>query len=1855
MTEPAELLAVLGGTAAEAVPAELLAQLAGAVRAERATILDRLGVRPALWLAVAPLWTRTIAEAAGFPVPSVGEFVGQARAAGWCESRGSLRGEVTSELRFWMPDEARRDVIDLLTARESARWLLDEARNVARLVAEPTTIESAPEALRHWAELMLDAAPSAALVDRVEQAVENDDLADAQHLVAAGKALALVLAGTAELAADRSRRLLSLGTRRRQDRRALDRYLDRPELSGAVARLLEHETPNWALHLRGAGGVGKTMLIRCLASGRYATDRAMAAIPVARADFDYISPDYPVRRPVQLLIELADELALHTAGNVQADRALFRFRSTAASVHEWLSGGREERASPLQNPVVLSAIDDFAAAVSSLPRVLLVLDTCEELAKADAGNPAAPAVRATFNIVERLHERAPAVRVLFAGRRPLPPRPYLAVREVAGFTMEEARRYLLAFTGRPLSARLLDAMIRQSPAVDAGVPPAGDLPDRVSPFDLALYRSWAEEDPGLDAAQVERGSDAYVESRIIERLGDQLVRLSLPVLASAGRCRVAAIAAFTGTDASALGPRLAEQEWIDADGDPPTHVAAKPALARRLHRYFSAPERVASFTAETMRLAEVLRREVRDSLLADIDVDELLTALRLSEPADAADLWDYIAEGVTTTGRWNWALNVTRRVLGESQDEQWPTADALRATVLVSFIAASRRASALWDPRGAWAEVRDWSDRHPDPGTARVLRARAALGLLPYAPDDESLWTELRATGPSAALAASATDAAHQMLEAGAGQAVARLVDEEYLSAALNGTAGPQVRAWARVAVARRATDEDPRGSFEALGEAEATVFAAGRDQEQPWPDLVLPDDLLARVCIERGLIAAPEAAVLESWESYAAANLGAIDGERLASLCLRLRLREAVVEPTAIERWDELDSYEPERVAICTAHDLIPPLCAMRAEAWLAAGYPERALALTDERRSQALRTRGDDATVRLADAETVRIVRRMRLDDHRALLSRLAGLRDTDPFRLDLRDSARRAMALVHREPPTDAPFDVAERPASWHAWWQSQIGSPTASWQPMWLPETTSTELADDIELDLEEARQLSNPELEDTRQRLDDWLTRPRPARPPVRSGDPYRDVRAALRREALTGAFYAPRPGVPARLLAEMAFEEAELLALRLPTAARPLFMRAARAYAATGDPLGELMANASLAAIRGSPGDEITQDWRRSTLFRNPAVRAALAGPPEVAGPWRFWAQVVQSPAWPGQASVSPKPTPTAEPTLSAAATPVAAPPSAPPSRRRASSRRTRILLIAAGLLALTLTMTAVALSLLGTTHPMGAPGPSVTAGTPSSHLRPSQGSHPASSAGGGVTGSPTEHPSSTIPASTIPASTIPASTIPARTIPATPIPASTIPATPIPASTIPATPIPASTIPASIIPATNSAPASTIPASTIPASTIPPSTIPASTIPPSTIPASTIPPSTIPASTIPPSTIPASTIPPSTIPATSANSPVIGTPVTNSSSRPLAFLVLGLALLIVVPAAAILGLVTRRRNMRHQSSPREGTIWPGSSRLSIGAEVGYDRRSSTGRVTLTLRDRSVSSDLWPVYRGTFPAAESADRLEVTWTANTSPASASWWHRADGDIPGTIQIADEFFRTAQPWERIVNDSLGSPEAEFIAWTRYVRRGVEPFPANSSTAVILDAADEWRRYLTDVYRSAPPQPTTAGNSAICVRHVIGRAGTTSAGPQIDVGGSAGLGDRKRESGWSIGLQGAVLLDTEYLTRGKPALVILQAEPSENLTRSTHGMRDDQPEKLALAVDLMEAGAPAVLILPLLPGDCLEAIAGVIDRHVNSRRAQDARVLHRDLRKTLDSLGKDVLSDVVLFVNVKRYAP
>ncbi|MGH3166237.1 MAG: hypothetical protein ACRDN0_10145, partial [Trebonia sp.] len=459
--------------------AELAARVDAAVRARREALIGQLGHDAVLWLALVPLWTRAAAEAAGFPARSVAEFVQRARDAGWCETRGSLRDGGAPGLRFWMPEDLRRDLVDQLRRHSGAA-----AREIAARVGRITQDSGAvvPGALQAWASLLIlesTRTPALLLVDNVRVAVDRQDLGAAQEYVSAGEALAALLGGTMELAVDRSRRLLSLGRHRRMDARDLERYLDRQELSDAVDRLLRDEADQWALHLRGVGGVGKTMLIRYLAAGRYAAGRGQAPIPIARVDFDYMSPDYPVRRPVQLLLELADELSLHTASVGAADYALDRFRATAATAHEAFSGSRAGRAPAMEDERVLGAVSDFAGSLRRLPRVLLILDTCEELAKTGGRPGAAPAVTTTFEILERIHERAPNVRVLFAGRRPLPAHDYLSVQPVGGFTAGEARQYLTAVARPAVRGVLADAMIRQSPAPDD--------PDRVSPFDLALY------------------------------------------------------------------------------------------------------------------------------------------------------------------------------------------------------------------------------------------------------------------------------------------------------------------------------------------------------------------------------------------------------------------------------------------------------------------------------------------------------------------------------------------------------------------------------------------------------------------------------------------------------------------------------------------------------------------------------------------------------------------------------------------------------------------------------------------------------------------------------------------------------------------------------------------------------------------------------------------------------------------------------------------------------------------------------------------------------------------------------------------------------------------------------------------------------------------------------------------------------------------------------------------------------------------------------------------------------------------------------------------------------------------------
>jgi hypothetical protein len=144
----------------------------------------------------------------------------------------------------------------------------------------------------------------------------------------------------------------------------------------------------------------------------------------------------------------------------------------------------------------------------------------------------------------------------------------------------------------------------------------------------------------------------------------------------------------------------------------------------------------------------------------------------------------------------------------------------------------------------------------------------------------------------------------------------------------------------------------------------------------------------------------------------------------------------------------------------------------------------------------------------------------------------------------------------------------------------------------------------------------------------------------------------------------------------------------------------------------------------------------------------------------------------------------------------------------------------------------------------------------------------------------------------------------------------------------------------------------------------------------------------------------------------------------------------------------------------------------------------------------------------------------------------------------------------------------------------------------------------------------------------------------LRHAVGRALATSAGPRLDVSGEATAISSANQ-----------LLDAEHLVRERPALVVLQAEPTDELVDLS--LQDDLPERLALAADLIEAGVPAVLVLPALPIDLARTAMETTAAYAASPQIEDARLLRAQLRRALNPhVEPAVLDDLVLFVNSGR---
>jgi hypothetical protein len=1218
------------------LPAELHEErLQEAVDAARARTYDRIGRQPLTWLALVPEWTLELAQMCDFPA-DIAEFTQRAREAGLCEIR-RRRGVPAS---FWMTATAREDF--LRDARAHGRTELAEIAGEIgeRIVAVEGKVRVAPS-IRHWAEIARLGAAGALrggdeLGRRIQETTGRRDAAAALDWIAAGEGLASVLGGDIGAVVARGRRRVNLEYRRRHDERALEHFLRRDEQVELLRRLILESGPAWALHFIGMGGVGKTMLMRYVGTG-FAADHGSSGFPVGRVDFDHIDPRYPWERPEQLLVELADALSAYVE-TADQEAALDAFIELVRRSDE--ARGSSSGLAQLGESPFLAALEGFARFAETLPQpVVLVLDTCEELAKLHPGDASVPSVDATFTILEHLHEALPTVRVVLAGRRllatagaggwtvdnvqpasltSLQPRPYLMLHEVRGFDRDEAEEL---FRMRDLRVPRDAFEVVLGASLETGRVPGvpggreGVAGDRYNPFDLDLYADWLAEEGELPLTQIASGdSDAYVRLRIAERLNEPGLERALPGAALLGRFDLATIAPLLPGDAfehERLMRAFAEQEWIDiVAGDEPESMVLEiePHLLPRLRAYYAN-------TPEQDEAVETLSRHLEHLLLAEdlgaLAIQHADTVLQLYDPADAARLWERLELRIAAEARWDWALSACLRLLAVDEDTGERRHVPLRAAIRASYQAARRHHPAEYgpDPEG-WREVLAEAENHPVAEIREQLLHRARLGAWGDAAESgESLeapdgvrWRQLlRRPVKSEQLAASVV------------AALERVMDSTVAEEAVERISHEAIVVWAAEVHAR--CPAELRGAAETLA-ARATVLAGALYGSADWPesrsgvdghrqrfvDWVAPASPTSREQLERLLLWSSR------WQAPWAAGPGqappgreTVDDARLTAAC--------VVAALAFQADSELvllmgDTPEPGREPApeCGAHRRVPPLFVARARALVAIGRGQEALDLLRRHEETATAKRGADEAQRAAasDArlEMLAVLRRMRVSGPYVQVLRSPVQPPGAGGTFAQREIGAVAAALVLDE--TAGEFQPGSPLASHLAW--RAAGPPPQQRDLTRAARDNDPVLTAHLSLDRCEARLLQGGDrftgLEPG-ELVELWAGARDRERRGLAAVPPFEGewVRILLRGWGLSTAHSRPLNKqllpLPGRRLAELALEEGELLALRHPARALPLLEMATAGYAVAGDQLGELLARivAALAAFRADLDD----------------------------------------------------------------------------------------------------------------------------------------------------------------------------------------------------------------------------------------------------------------------------------------------------------------------------------------------------------------------------------------------------------------------------------------------------------------------------------------------------------------------------------------------------------------------------------------------------------------------------------------------------------------------------------------
>ncbi|HEY1295287.1 MAG TPA: ATP-binding protein [Chloroflexota bacterium] len=813
-----------------------------------------------------------------------------------------------------------------------------------------------------WAKLAEHATDTQRLVDTFDRYITRafEDRAAFQLLnwIEAARPLARLLARDAdpalELALHRASRRLELLHRRAYDEEQLQHFLERQDQVDVFdAWMRGGRDGPWALHFIGPGGVGKTMLVRHIAVNL--ANRYGAA--TARIDFDYINPDYPRLAPGLLLWALAQELrafdqtrlgrvnTLFDDGDANLDQLHQRLRSD----HRSLPSARAT-----DDPQFRIALGYYIEAFRTLERpIILVIDTCEELAKLTPAGTLAPSVEETFRILRGLRmgpealdddeslsvgphaNGLPNLRVVFSGRRPLassgfawswpgvpelPSRPYLRLHRIEAFTLNEAHRFLTTVTHtRP---ELVDAIVTRTSRDAAGC----------NPYELRMYADWAADEPPPTQEDIlESTNDRYVELRIIRRLGDTPLHQLLPFIALVGHIDQPLLRAATGLDeasAAHLFAELGRQEWVtqrytSTTGDhTQTVLDVQNGVRAQLADYY----RHRSITMEPARgrAADHLETHTLHTDLSTLDWATIEVAVRCLEadpdPTRVHAWWNKLEQLMLRERDFQWVLDVTGNLLAiDSSSRVRPAVAATHASALL-HAAPTKRA----ELEGIWGEIAETASnvRVPEIASALMLRsaagmvvARAATTDLSIA-DTRALWdamgTAVTSDSLDVQLAAALVAATEAVIERA--EQVARndrqqasdllglplgALQLERLVQVVSPDGARSLHAFAHSLVARTyviagdlaAANEHFKRSLENLPQA------LGQGSHEIFSDWTAPENLRARLALEfvRAMYPAmySPSGALEALGNPDLPRQISVDADRFASAIIRLRLAE--------------------------------------------------------------------------------------------------------------------------------------------------------------------------------------------------------------------------------------------------------------------------------------------------------------------------------------------------------------------------------------------------------------------------------------------------------------------------------------------------------------------------------------------------------------------------------------------------------------------------------------------------------------------------------------------------------------------------------------------------------------------------------------------------------------------------------------------------------------------------------------------------------------------------------------------------------------------------------------------------